>query len=179
MATTTKPRIAESKHTYETLDYSGLNMFALTSAVVLLFTFIFMPWVGARLTDNGARLMSDVLYGAIGVNETVLITIIPLMALLAGGLALWGIVRPDYGQISMRLTVIPGVVGLTYYAVIFLGIVEESPVKKTGPGAGFWVSLFCLLGFILPIGLGHPRVHGRLTNSSSTLGSHLSRALRT
>jgi ABC-type sugar transport system permease subunit len=159
--------------TYEVMDYSGLNMFALVCAVILIIAFIFMPWIGSRLADNGARLMSDVLYGAIGANETIIITLIPLMALLSGGLSLWGISRPDSAYLATRLTTIPGVVGLIYFASIFLNIADKSPVHTVGAGSGFWVSLFCMLGLALQPWFAQPNIHYRISGGSSTLSSKI------
>lgn len=176
-ATTQRPTNAPSSNAhqspYEVLDYSGINMFGLTCAVVLLVAFIFMPWAGTRLTHNGARLMSDVLYGAIGNNDTVLITLIPVMALLVGGLALWGIMQPDHGQLAMRLSAAAGVVGLIYYAVTFLGLVEQGPLDFYGAGMGFWVCLFCLVGMVLQLAMAVPGVHSHMSGGSTKLGSYL------
>jgi hypothetical protein len=44
-------------------DLSSINMLGLVCAVLMLFAFIFMPWAGSRLQDNGARMMSDALVG--------------------------------------------------------------------------------------------------------------------
>lgn len=170
MAVSSKSLTPQSTGSYEILDYAGVNMFALTCAVLSIVAFIFMPWAGREMSLNGARIMSDVMYDAVTTKGTLLILLLPLTALVAGGLALWGMVQPDRGKLVARLIPVTGGVGLIYYVAVFAGVVD-SPVYDRGPGLGFWVGLVCLVAFILQLVLVQPRVHQRVQGGTKTLGS--------
>ena len=59
---------------FNTWDFSGPNIMALLAGVVTLVAFFFMPWFGYKISDNGARVMADILYGASGaLNDEALI----------------------------------------------------------------------------------------------------------
>ncbi|MBN1964910.1 MAG: sugar ABC transporter permease, partial [Anaerolineae bacterium] len=170
MAAITRPSTQSGRG--EVIDFSGVNIFTLTAAVLLIFAFIFMPWSGIELADNGARYMSDTLYGSVGAQSSLLILLVPLAGLLAAGLALWGMMSPDRGRVASRLCIAPGVLGLLYYAAIFLNAVP-SPIYERGAGLGFWVALFCSIGFILQVAGGVPRVQAGTQQVTGSVGRAL------
>lgn len=171
MAVTTKS-LVDKQYKYEVQDYSSISMFALTCMALILFAYIFMPWVGNEAMLNGARLMSDVFYGAVTSQSSILIALVPLAALLSGGLGLWGMMRPEKGRFIAYLITLSGVLGLIYYVGIIFRLVE-SPVYTQGAGLGFWVCLVGMVGLVFVLALIQPAVNQRFHSGSSTLGSHL------
>ena len=78
----------------EPLDYATANFITLLLAVIILIAFIFMPWLWSGAKYNGARIMSDVLAGGMLKTYSVnAIVLIPIVGLLVGGLALWGLLN--------------------------------------------------------------------------------------
>ncbi len=124
MATAVKAR-----NLREPLDFANANFLGLIFAVVVLVTFIFMPWMWTEIKYNGARLMSDVLTGGSLKNfSTWQIVLIPLAALPAIGVSLWGLLTPHRGALASILTMGFGVLGLVYYADLYF--VREGEVAE-------------------------------------------------
>ena len=82
-------------------------------------------------------------------------------------------VRPDRGRLATYLIAIPALVGMLYYAAIFLGFAEDSPVHSFGAGMGFWVAWFCLMGYLLQLAFVQPQIHSRVAGRGTTLGSYI------
>ncbi len=156
-------------------DLSSINMFGLVCAVLMLFAFIFMPWVGSQLQGNGARMMSDALVGPLPdffTYETDLIILVPITALLALGLSLWGVANIDRGRLVSRLTAGAGVLALIYFVVAITDS-AETPVHKNGAGFGFWVVLFGALALVGQLALTQTGLFERSQTRTRTLGSFL------
>ena len=81
-------------------EFTGANLAAMLSAVLIMFAFIFLPWYGSALTENGARVLSDNLYGAVSAKPAPLIWLVPLVSL--GGIlfGLWGIFSADRSRFA-------------------------------------------------------------------------------
>lgn len=150
-----------SQRLREPLDYASANFLALIFAVIILLAFIFMPWMWTEIKYNGARLMSDALTGGSLKNfSTWQIVLIPITALLVMGLSLWGLMNPHRGALASVLTVGLGLVGLVYYADLYL--VREGQVAdyiRDNIGTGFKVTLVALVGLMAQVVLLYPEVN--------------------
>ncbi len=120
-------------------EFTSANLVALLSAVLIMFAFIFLPWYGSALTENGARILSDNLYGAVSAKPAPLIWLVPIVSL--GGIlfGLLGIFSVDRSRIAALISLGLGLVGLGY----FLYMLANPLLKQTSssPGIGFWLSL--------------------------------------
>jgi multiple sugar transport system permease protein len=157
------------------VDYSSANMFGLTCAALVLFAFIFMPWAGTKLQDNGARIMSDALVGPYPEffnYESLWILLVPISALTALVLCLWGISSVERGRVVTQLTALCGLVGLFYFVTAYLNT-SPSPVRDNGAGFGFWVVLFGMIGLASQSLITRPAIYSRWQNNQKTLGSVL------
>jgi hypothetical protein len=72
---------------------------------------------------------------------------VPIAALIALGLSLWGISNIDRGRLVSRLTAGAGVIAFVYFVVAVTGS-PETPVRTNGAGIGFWVVLFGALALV-------------------------------
>lgn len=148
----------------KTWEFTGANLLALISAVVVLFAFIFLPWYGTALTDNGARLLSDNLYGTVGALPAPLIWVVPLVAL--GGIifGLLGVFSVERGRMAAVGSLLLGLVGLGY----FLYMLADPLLKQPGstPGLGFWACLAGAAVLAISIILGAPPLKNSLQSRS-------------
>ena len=156
MATAVKAR-----NLREPLDFANANFLGLIFAVVVLVTFIFMPWMWTEIKYNGARLMSDVLTGGSLKNfSTWQIVLIPLAALLTMGFSLWGLLTPHRGALASILTMGFGVLGLVYYADLYF--VREGEVAeyiRANIGTGSRVVFVALVGLVAQVILLVPNLN--------------------
>ncbi len=156
MATAVKAR-----NLREPLDFANANFLGLIFAVVVLVTFIFMPWMWTEIKYNGARLMSDVLTGGSLKNfSTWQIVLIPLAALPAIGVSLWGLLTPHRGALASILTMGFGVLGLVYYADLYF--VREGEVAeyiRANIGTGSQVVFVALVGLVAQVILLVPNLN--------------------
>lgn len=162
------------------VDYSSANMFGLTCAALVIFAFIFMPWAGTKLQDNGARMMSDALVGPYPEffnYESLWILLVPISALAALVLSLWGISSVERGRLVTQLTALCGVGSLIYFVTVFLDT-SPGPVRDNGAGFGFWVVLFGTIGLLSQSVITQPAIFGRWQNNQRTLASVLPRLPR-
>ena len=169
-----------TRHSGAVVDFSDANIFGLTCAILILFAFIFLPWAGNTLQNNGARMMSDTLVGPFPeffTYEPLTILLVPFAALLALGLSLWGIVKSEYGQLVTRLTTLSGLIGLAYFVMSFVTS-DEDPVHTQGAGIGFWVTMFAMIGLVGQSLLAQPAISARWQSGGRRLGSLLPRVPR-
>jgi ABC-type sugar transport system permease subunit len=138
-------------------DFYSANLVALICAALLLAAFIFMPWFGRELAANGARLLSDHLYGTPGAPPVPFLWLVPLTALGALGLALWGVWVPQRARITSRLILALGLIGLAYYGLALLPTPAQFSL-----GVGLWLALACTLGLVLQAALGRPELHAAI-----------------
>ncbi len=158
----------------EPLDFASANFLTLLLAVIILIAFIFMPWLWTEVKFNGARIMSDVLAGgmlkAYGVNAIVLI---PFAGLLAGGVAMWGLLNTHRSAQASILAAAIGLVGLYYYYDTYF--IQEGQVAdyvRANLGTGFKVVLIALVGLIAQTLILLPPVNRgvrRLTKSTGAV----------
>jgi ABC-type sugar transport system permease subunit len=131
----------------------------LLACIAVMFAFLFLPWVGTALTDNGGRLFSDFLYGTAGARIVPYITLVPVMLVVGTFLALWGFLNPDRRTIASPLTLLTGLVGLVYFYFAFFGSTPIGSSPKLIPGWGFWFSLAGFLVIVLSPLLALPAVN--------------------
>lgn len=143
-------------------EYSRATTWALFFSVILLFTFIFLPWIGVRPSQNAARLLADNLYGTAGAIQAPFIWIIPLAALAGTSLAIWGVLNAEHASKGSATALLAGAAVITYYLLNQHWAVLKVP--KYGPGIGFWVGLGAGLGMLLQIVLAVPFVNRLLDN---------------
>lgn len=143
------------------LDFSAVNFVGLALAIIILIAFIYSPWLWEEIKYNGARLMSDVLTaGSLENFSTWQIALIPVSALLAAGLAVWGLLNSQRGWIASALTSAAGLVGLYYYVDLYL--IREGEVAeyiRDNIGLGSKIVFVSLLGLIFQIILVYPDIN--------------------
>ncbi|MFM8322889.1 MAG: carbohydrate ABC transporter permease [Chloroflexota bacterium] len=157
----------------EKWDFGGAMIVALLACTVVMIAFLFMHWVGSSLTENGARLFSDFLYGAVGAIPVPYISIIPFVLVAATFLALWGFMNPDQARVASPLVAACGLVGLIYFYFAFFGPEPMWSQRKLTPGLGFWLAFAGLLVTVLAPLLAHPAVTGALARRSGAGGRGL------
>jgi multiple sugar transport system permease protein len=153
MAVTTGERALRSE---ATIDFSGANFVGLLCSALLLIAFIFMPWHGAQLVDNAAKLMADHLSGVPGIPVTLAIGLIPIVSLIGVALALWGVLTPERGRLASMLTLVAGLVMLIYCLITLAQWNDTDTIAR--PGLGFWTTLIAAAGMILQVVMTLPRV---------------------
>jgi ABC-type sugar transport system permease subunit len=128
-------------------DFTQSTALALVSAVVILFVFIFLPWYGSSLTENGARILSDLLYGTPGAKIAPFLWVVPFASL--GGLAfgLFGVLEPDRSRLASILVLAFGILGMLYYSFNLGSPLLADPHYK--PGTGFWLALVGMAGLVI------------------------------
>jgi multiple sugar transport system permease protein len=157
----------------EPLDFASANFVGLLLAVVILFAFIFMPWLWTEAKYNGARVMSDVLTG--GMLETYgiqTIVLIPIVGLLAGGLSVWGLLNQHRGVLASILTAAVGLIGLYYYYDFYY--IQEGEVAEyvqDNLGRGFWLALVALVGLVAQTVILAPPVNRGVRRLSKAVGA--------
>jgi multiple sugar transport system permease protein len=144
----------------DTWNFPQASTWALVFSTGLLFTFIFLPWLGSKLSQNAARILSDNLYETAGAIPAPYLWIVPLAALGGLGLALWGALQVEYSRLGSFGALAAGLAILAYYVLNVDWAPLNSP--KYGPGVGFWVALVAGLGMVFQIILAHPAVDGGL-----------------
>jgi len=154
----------------ETLDFSGANFLSLLFGIVIVIAFIFMPWTGTEIPYNGARAMADLIAGTPGANVTLSIALIPITAIAAVCLALWGVLAPDRARLASLLTSVAGLVGLIHFAATFI---SPGNFPLGSAGLGFWVSLLCLLGLVFQVAVTHPALTARWQATTGGLSARL------
>jgi multiple sugar transport system permease protein len=168
MATTVK-----SQRLSEPLDFASANALALIFAALIILAFIYMPWLWTEIKYNGARLMSDVLTGGTLKNYgTTELVLIPIVGLVAGGLALWGLLNPARGALASVLTSVAGLVGLVYYVDFYF--FQEGQVidyVRQNLGTGFWVTFVALVGLVAQVATLSPQLNLGLQRVSRRVGA--------
>jgi ABC-type sugar transport system permease subunit len=157
------------------VDVSNATLFGLVCAIVMLVAFIFMPWAGHKLQDNGARMMSDALVGPFPDffnYEPDLIILVPVATLIALGLSLWGISNIDKGRLIARMISVTGAIGLIYFGYSFL-TTSEAPVHANGAGFGYWVVFFGNIALLSQFVITHPGVYDRWQGDGQRVGRFL------
>jgi multiple sugar transport system permease protein len=138
----------------KTWEYTSANLAALLSALLIMFAFIFLPWYGSALTENGARILSDNLYGSVGAKPAPLIWLVPIVSL--GGIlfGLFGIFSAERSRLSALVCLGLGLVGLGYFLYMLSNPILRQ--KGSSPGIGFWVSLAGALILTVSLVLASP-----------------------
>ncbi len=140
-------------------EFTTSALLALVFAVLLLIAFIFLPWVGEKLTLNAARIISDNLYGAAGAIAAPFLWLIPLITLAAVVVGLWGALAAEYDRIASALATALGLAGLAYFVLS----ANWSALKdqELGPGWGYWLALVACIGLVVQFIIAHPalRLH--------------------
>lgn len=151
----------------ESWEFSTAITVALISTVVILIAFLFMPWVGTLLTDNGARIFADNLYGAVGAKPLPYIWLVPLVTLLGVGLAMVGFLDSDHNREASLAIFALSLVGVGYFVIAFKGPVPIGSNPKLQPGLGFWVTMAGVIGMFLQLPLAHPKIHAVFSGLST------------
>ena len=146
-------------------DFTAANTVALISAVIILFTFIFLPWYGKSLTENGARILSDNLYGTPGAKIAPYLWVVPLASLGGIALGLLGLMKAEYNRIAAIGALAFGIVGMIYYLFNLGSPLLAEPQYQ--PGIGFWIALVALVGLVIQIVLAVPAVSQGFAKASN------------
>jgi multiple sugar transport system permease protein len=146
---------------------------ALFLAVLILFAFIYLPWLWEEAKYNGARLMTDVLMGGNFKNfASTNLVIIPIASMVAASFAIWGLITPQRGGVACFMSFLAGVVGLYYFVDVYL--IQEGEVAeyiRDSLGNGFYVALVAMLGLVAQVVFMVPAVNNGLNSAGSQAGS--------
>ena len=137
-------------------DHSRSNLLILIFGIVLLISFIFLPWYGTLLVDNGARLMADNLYGTPGADAAPFIWLMPIVSLAAILLGLLGTLRPENERLMSNLGILVGVVAILYFVLV--SVTPESKPGNMNFGLGYYLSLASAIGLVLNTALISPPI---------------------
>lgn len=152
----------------ESWEFTQSTMLALISAVLILFVFIFLPWYGSSLTENGARVLSDLLYGTPGAKIAPFLWVVPLASLGGICFGLFGLMKPDHNRLAAIITLAFGIVGMVYYLFNLGSPLLADPQYKPGPG--FWLALVGMVGLVIQFVLAIPPVNRALSRATSRSG---------
>jgi ABC-type sugar transport system permease subunit len=157
----------------EPLDYATANFITLLLAVIILIAFIFMPWLWTGAKYNGARIMSDVLAGGMlrtyGTNAIVLI---PIVGLLVGGLAVWGLLNTHRSALASLLAAGVALIGLYYYYDVYY--VQEGQVAeyvRVNLGTGSKVVLVALVALLAQTVILLPAINRAVRRLNSAIAA--------
>lgn len=149
-------------------EFTTANTVALISAILIMIAFIFMPWIGDKLTENAARFLSDFLYGTAGAKPAPFIWLVPVISLLGVGLSLWSLMTTEHGRIVSVVCSILGWIGLGFcFYTLSYPPYRELDITM---GIGFWTAMIGMAGMGFQIILAHPGVVAvleKLTSGSS------------
>jgi multiple sugar transport system permease protein len=152
----------------EAWEFTQSTMLALISAVLILFVFIFFPWYGSNLTENGARILSDLLFGTPGAKIAPFLWVVPLASLGGICFGLFGLLKPDYNRLAAIIALAFGIVGMVYYLFNLGSPLLADPLYK--PGLGFWLALVGMVGLVIQFVLAFPFVNRFLSQAASRSG---------
>lgn len=138
-------------------NFNTSASFSLLFAAALLLAIIFMPWLGAKISINATRLLSDSLYGTAGAIPAPYIWIIPVVALASICAALWGTLAPENARFSSIINVLVGFSGLAYFLLNVNWPILTDP-RYGGIGLGYRVSFAACIGLVLQILLAAPQL---------------------
>ena len=135
-------------------DTTNASMLGLICGIILLISFIFLPWYGTSLMDNGARVFSDNLYGAPGAKPGPYLGLITLAAMGGVIFPLMGLLAPDRSLLGMLGWMASGLIGLAYYVLAWL-----HPLSTNLPlvyGLSYWLCLISSIGLVFSSVLATP-----------------------
>jgi ABC-type sugar transport system permease subunit len=144
----------------ETWDFPMATTWAMVFSAVLFFTFIFLPWLGPKLSQNAARLMADNLYGSAGAIVAPYIWIVPIAALIGLIAALLGAFQPERSRLGSWVAAAGGLAVLLYFALNLRWEALSTP--RLGAGVGYWIAAVCAIGMVLQVAVAHPALSNRL-----------------
>lgn len=183
MATTARSRTPEAPldltSLRKPLDFFFSNFLSLFFSVVILYVFLFTPWFFLETARyNGGHLVTQALFGESRVlanYAAMSLLFVPLAALMAGAMGIWGLVSPARSAHASILTMGAAVIGLIYFADFYLftsGTYKDYAVNNLG--TGFKVTLVCLIGLLLQSALAFGpdarRIYRNATAGSEALG---------
>ncbi|MBN1965364.1 MAG: hypothetical protein JW910_12015, partial [Anaerolineae bacterium] len=124
------------------------DLVLLASALLMLVVFWSSPW--QTIADESLT-AAAVLGQALEQGSTPALVLIPIVATLAGLLALWGLSSTQYKRLTMLLILVTGMGGLLYYASVFFFPAEGGLSAATlgTTGLGFWLALIAAAGLIV------------------------------
>lgn len=146
-------------------EFSGPNVMALLAGAIMLFSFFFLPWYGDKVSDNGARIMADMLYGAPGARSEPFIWLIPVIAVAVIAVTLWGTLAPEQARYSSPFSALLGLLSFVYFLPA-LGRVSSSSAVTVG--LGFWTAFICAVAMVLQVALAMPTFNERRQSPART-----------
>ncbi len=135
-------------------DYSRSNLLILILGIVLLISYIFLPWYGIQPVNNGARLMADNLYRTPGAEPAPYIWLLPLVSLAAILLGLLGTLRPERERLMSLLGAAAGAVGVLYF--ILVAFTPGAVPANVKLGVAFFISLAACILLLLNLVITQP-----------------------
>ncbi len=164
----TATKLTARKNVNEDWNFNTSASIALFCAAALLIAIIFMPWVGAKISINATRLLSDNLYGTVGAIPAPYIWIVPFVALVSICMALLGTLAPENARLASIINAILGLAGLAYYWLNISWPVLKDP-QFGGIGLGFRVAFIAFIGLVIQIACAAPPLNVFLQRINSAI----------
>ncbi len=118
-----------------------VEIISLFSATILLFSYMFLPWI---IVDDQTRTAFELL--SVESEPITLITpgfVLPTLAILAGIVAILSLRRGHIRRLTASILTLIGLSGVIYFALIYRN--DDQTILQSG----FWLTLLACLWFIL------------------------------
>ncbi|MEE4194837.1 MAG: sugar ABC transporter permease [Anaerolineae bacterium] len=134
-------------------NFDTANFFALVISILILMAFIFVPWYGKDMTDNGAALFANNLYRLPGTLAAPLIGLIWLEVVCGLGFAILGILKPETERLTALLASLSSLFGFVYFINTYVKASQLTP--GTTFGLGWWITMALTIVLSLHVFLAH------------------------
>lgn len=134
-------------------NFDTANFFALVISILVLMAFIFLPWYGTDMTDNGAALFANNLYKLPGTLAAPLIGLIWLEVVFGLGFAIVGILKPETERVTAFLASLSSLFGFVYFVNTYVNAARLTP--GTTFGHGWWLAMVLTILLLVHILLAH------------------------
>jgi multiple sugar transport system permease protein len=134
-------------------NFDTANFFAMVISILILMAFIFVPWYGQDMTDNGAALFANNLYQLPGTLAAPLIGLIWLEVVCGLGFAIIGILKPETERFSALFASLSSIFGIVYFVNTYANAQQLTP--GTTFGTGWWTTMVLTLLLLVHVLLAH------------------------
>jgi alpha-glucoside transport system permease protein len=152
--------------------FSAADFIAVLSGFVILFAFLWMPWISQPqvmtqgdavdevvTTYTGRELLSTPFADndqSAASTAKVTIILIPLASALAIGFGVWGVFSPMGRGASAVGTTFGGILGLVYFLLTFALEKGATPGISDAAAPGFWIVMIASLVLVLQVVISRP-----------------------
>lgn len=134
-------------------NFDTANLFAMVISVLILIAFIFAPWYGSDMRDNGAALFANNMYHQPGTLAAPLIGLIWLEVVCGLAFAILGILKPETERMASLFATISSGFGFIYIINTYANADKLTP--GTTFGVGWWAVMLLTFALLLHVLLAH------------------------